>query len=151
MRYSKLILMVLAFANASMAADRFVGTWKLSSANSKYKTGTPPKEQTLTFAETGSDLDVMLTGTTSDGKPISLHFTVPSSSGPGKVFESPYDAVSTRVPNPNERHTFFSKGGKVVYTARTKLSADGKTMTTTVKGTNPAGETVDGTNVYDKQ
>jgi hypothetical protein len=52
---------------------------------------------------------------------------------------------------PNERDTSFSKGGNVVYTANAKRSANGKTMTVAVKGTNPSGQTVDGTNVYDKQ
>ena len=53
--------------------------------------------------------------------------------------------------SPNERDTSFSKGGKVVYTANAKRSANGKTMTVAVKGTNPSGQTVDGTNFYDKQ
>ena len=43
------------------------------------------------------------------------------------------------------------KGGKVVYTARTKLSADGKTLTADVKGVDGRGKTVDGTLVLDKQ
>ena len=151
MRYRKLMLILLAFASASMAADPFVGTWKLNSAKSKYKTGAPPKEQTLTFAEAGGGLDVTVKGASSDGKPISMHFTLPAASGSGKVIESPYEAVSAKVSNPNLRDTIFSKGGKAVYTAKAKLSADGKTMTVAVKGNNPAGQTVNGTNVYEKQ
>lgn len=151
MRYTKLILIVLAFASASMAADPFVGTWKMNAAKSKYKTGAPPKEQTVTFAEAGSDLDVMVRGTSSEGKPISMHFTLPPATGPGKVIDSPYEGVSAKVSGPNTRDTNFSKGGKVVYTAKAKRSADGKTMTVTVKGTNPAGQTVNGTHVYEKQ
>ena len=151
MRYSKLILILLAFASVSIAADPFVGTWKLNSARSKYKTGAPPKEQTVTFAETGSDLDVMVKGTSSDGKPISMHFTLPSATGPGKVIDSPYEAVSAKVSGPNARDTIFSKSGKAVYTAKAKRSADGKTMTVGVKGTNPLGQVVNGTNVYEKQ
>ncbi len=151
MRYFKLILIVLAFAIASMAADPFVGTWKLNSAKSKYKTGAAPKEQTITFAETGSDLDVTVRGASSDGKTISMHFTLPTASGSGKVIESPYDAVSGKKSGTNELDTTFSKGGKVAYTAKAKRSADGKTMTVAVQGTNPAGQTVKGTNVYDKQ
>jgi len=45
----------------------------------------------------------------------------------------------------------YTKGGKVVLTVRTRVSADGKTMTTTVKGTDAAGKAVDGSAVYDKQ
>ena len=151
MRYSKLILVLLAFAGASMAADPFVGTWKLNSAKTKYKTGMPPKEQTVTFSEEGSDLHVMAKGVSSDGRAISMHFTVPTAGGTGKIIESPYEAVSAKMSKPNERETSFSKGGKVAYTAKGKRSADGKTMTVAVKGTNPFGQTVDGTNFYDKQ
>jgi hypothetical protein len=39
----------------------------------------------------------------------------------------------------------------VVYTVRSKISADGKTMTTTVNGTNATGKQAVGTNVYEKQ
>ena len=151
MRYSKLILVLLAFAAASMAADPFVGTWKLNSAKTKYKTGMPPKEQTVTFSEEGSDLHVMVKGTSSDGQAISMHYTVPTAGGTGKIIESPYEAVSAKMVNPNERDTSFSKGGKVVYTANGKRSPTAKTMTVAVKGTNPSGQTVEGTNVYDKQ
>jgi hypothetical protein len=151
MRFSRLALVLLAFAAASMAADPFGGTWKLNSAKTKYKTGMPPKDQTVTFTEEGTDLHAMVKGTSSDGQAISVHFTVPTAGGTGKIIESPYDGVSAKMPGPNERDTSFSKGGKVVYTANAKRSANGKIMTVVVKGTNPSGQTVDGTNVYDKQ
>src|SRR6202171_4627606 len=101
MRYSKLILVLLAFAGASMAADPFVGTWKLNSAKTKYKTGMPPKEQTITFSEEASDLHARVKGASSDGQPISMHFTVPTAGGTGKIIESPYQAVSAKMANPN--------------------------------------------------
>jgi len=151
MRYSKLTLLLLAFAGALIAADPFVGTWKLNSAKSKYKTGMPPKEQTVTFSEEGSDLHVMVKGTSSDGRAISTHFTVPTAGGTGKIIESPFEAVKAKSAGTNERDTSFSKGGKVVFTARAKRSADGKTMTVAVKGTNPSGQTVEGANFYDKE
>ena len=111
----------------------------------------PPKEQTVTYSEEGSDLHVMIKGTSSGGQAISMHFTVPTAGGTGKIIESPYDAVSSKNISANVRETTFSKGGKIVYTARGKRSPNGKTMTITVKGTNPAGQIVHGTNVYDKQ
>jgi len=76
---------------------------------------------------------------------------VPTAGGTGKIIESTYESVSAKMSGPNERDTSFSKGGNVVYTANAKRSANGKTMTVAVKGTNPSGQTVDGTNVYDKQ
>jgi hypothetical protein len=105
----------------------------------------------VTNSEEGSDLHVMVKGTSSADQAISMHFTVPTAGGTGKIIESRYEAVSSKNISANERETDFSKGGKVVYTAKAKRSADGKTMTVTVKGTNPAGQNVDGSNVYDKQ
>ena len=151
MRYSKLALSLLLFAGTLFAADPFVGTWKLNSAKTKYKKGTPPKEQTVVYTEEGSDLHVMVKGTSADGKPISNNFTVPLKGGAGKIIESAYDGISVKNINANERETSFSKGGKVVYTAKAKRSANGRTMAITVKGSNPFGQTVEGTHFYDKQ
>jgi len=141
----------MACAVLLSAADSFVGTWKLNTAKSKYKTGAPPKEQTLTFSEEGATLHVVVKGTSSDGKPISSHFAIPVAGGTGKIIESTYDAVSSKNISATQRETSYSKGGKVVYTAKSKLAADGKSLSVAVQGTNPLGQNVDGTNVYDKQ
>ena len=152
MRYAKLVFMLLAPAIALMAADPGFGTWKLNLSKSKYKKGAPPKEATLTISESGSDLDIVLKGTSAAGAPTSGHFTVPANGGTGKIIEEgPYDAVSSKRLNDNERETSFSKGGKVVLTAHGKISKDGKTMTIATKGTNPAGQMVENTAVYEKQ
>ena len=151
MRYARLVFVLFAFAAALIAADPFAGTWKLNSAKTKFKTGMPPKEQTVTFSEEGSTLHVVVKGTSADGQTISSHFTVPTAGGNGKIIESPYEAVNTKNISANERETAFSKGGKVVYTATAKRSADGKTLTVTVKGINAVGQNVDGAAVYDKQ
>jgi hypothetical protein len=151
MRYAKLALVLLATGAALIAADPFVGTWKLNSARSKYKTGTPAKEQTLTISEAGGDLDVILKGTSAEGGSFSSHYTVPAGGGPGKIIESPYDSVSGKRLGANEREIIFSKGGKVVTTARSRVSAGGETLTVTVKGTDMLGKPLDAVGVYDKQ
>ena len=43
------------------------------------------------------------------------------------------------------------KAGKTVSTQKRVVAADGKTMTTTVSGTNAKGQKFDNTAVYDKQ
>ena len=151
MRYVKLVLMLLAVAAALVAADPFVGTWKVNPAQSKFKTGAAPKEQTVTISESGGDLDIAVKGTAADGTPISTHYTIPAGGGNGKVIESPYEAVWGKRMSANERETSYSKGGKVVYTTHAQLSKEGKTLTVHSKGTNPAGQKVDGTVTYDKQ
>ena len=50
-----------------------------------------------------------------------------------------------------QREVRYSKGGKVALTVHSRVSADGKTLTTTVKGTDMQGKPVDGSNVYEKQ
>jgi hypothetical protein len=42
------------------------------------------------------------------------------------------------------------KNGKVIVTARSEVSADGKTRTSTVTGTNPKGKKFRNTPVYDR-
>ena len=151
MRYGKIALMLLGFAAALVAADPFVGTWKLNPAKSKYKTGTPPKEQTVTYSVEGSDLHAMVKGTSSDGQPISVHTSVPLKGGTGKVIEGPYDGVSAKRISDTRLETSLSKGGKAVFTVRSTVSSDGETITTALKGTGPVGQVVDGTNVMEKQ
>jgi hypothetical protein len=151
MRYPKLAFALLGFATVLVAADPFAGTWKLNTEKSKYKSGAPAKEQTVTITEADSNLDVTIKGTAQDGTPISSHYTVPAQGGEGKIMESPYEAVSGKRMGPRQREIMYSKGGKVVLTVRTRVSADDKTMTATVKGTDTAGKAVDGTAVYEKQ
>ena len=151
MRYAKLAFALLGLAAVLIAAEPFAGTWKLNSAKTKYKTGTPPKEQTATIAEADSNLDVTISGTAADDSAIMSHYTVPAQGGYGKIIQSPYEAVSGKRMGPNERAITYSKGGKAVLTAHSKISADGKTITVNVKGTDAQDKPVDGVAVYDKQ
>ena len=151
MRYAKLTFALLGLTALLIAAEPFAGTWKLNSAKTKYKTGTAPKEQTLTIAASGSDLDVRINGTASDGSAIASHYTVPAEGGEGKIIEAPYETVSGKRIGPKEREITYSKGGKAVLTAHSRVSADGKTVTANVKGTDAQGKPVDAVVVYDKQ
>ena len=151
MRYAKLAFVFLGLAAILVAAEPFAGTWKLNSAKTKYKTGTAPKEQTVTISEAGTDLDVTLSGTAADGGAIMSHYTVPAQGGDGKIIQSTYEAVSGKRIGPNEREITYSKGGKAMLTAHSRVSADGKTLTVNVKGTDAQGKPVVGVAVYDKQ
>lgn len=152
MRYTKLMLALLGFAATLFAADPFVGTWKMNPAKTKYKVGTAPKEQSVTITESGGDLTIKVAGTAADGKKISISYTVPSAGGTGKILESSsYDGISGKRLGPNEREISYMKGGKAVYTTRSKVSADGNVLSVSVKGVNAVGQTVDAEVAYDKQ
>ena len=152
MRIAKSVCALVTFAAALSAASPYVGTWKLDAAKTKYKMGAAPKEQTVTISESGGDLNIVVKGVASDGTPVSSHYAVPIAGGAGKIVESKvYDGISNKRVSDSERETSYSKGGKVVYTVHSMVSSDGKTLTTHVKGTNSAGQMVEGTNVQIKQ
>lgn len=151
MRFTRYILPFLTFTAVLMAADPLVGTWKMNPAKSKFTKGSPPKEQTLTIMEHGSDLHIVVKGTTMEGAAISSSFTIPAKGGTGKIIESSFDGVSGKVINDNERETTYSKGGKPIYVTHTTLMSGGKALKVASKGTNLMGKEVDGVVFYDKQ
>jgi hypothetical protein len=94
---------------------------------------------------------VTASGTNADGSPLSVKYTVPVKGGSGQVQEGPYTAISSRVVSANVRANTYTKDGKTVSSRRVMVSKDGKTMRSTVKGMNTTGQTVAGTDVYEKQ
>ena len=52
---------------------------------------------------------------------------------------------------PNQLDITLSKGRKVALTAHNRISADGKTRTINVNGTDMQGKPIDAVVVYDKQ
>jgi len=151
MRFTNLLLVFLVSAAALCASDPFVGTWKMNPAKTKYKAGTAPKELTITVTEVGSDINVALAGTTADGSKIAYSYTAPSAGGDGKIESAFYDGVSAKRIGPNERETSYMKGGKPVYTAHSKLSADGDSLLVHSKGINSLGRPVEANTVYERQ
>jgi hypothetical protein len=152
MKHTRLAFALLASAMTLVAADPFVGTWKLNSAKTKYKEGTAPKEQSVTITESGKDLIIKVAGVAGNGSPIALSYSVPATGGEGKLIEGTgYDGIAGKRHGANERETLYKKGGKTVYTTHAKITDDGNTLAVTTKGINPVGQKVEGETVYDKQ
>jgi hypothetical protein len=136
---------------ACFAADAFIGTWKLNEAKSKFSPGSP-KNATVVYEAVGDEVKVTIDGTAGDGTPTHNVWT-------GKFDGKDYPV--TGDPNSDSRalkeindHTLtfeVKKGGKVVTSGRIVLSADGKTRTVTTTGTDPKGNKISGTAIYDKQ
>ena len=61
------------------------------------------------------------------------------------------DTISMKKIDDSTIETVSKKGGKPLITTKSVVSKDGKTRTTTQKGTNAKGEKVHNTIVYDKQ
>jgi len=142
----------LVLGSIAHAADNQAGTWKLNVAKSKYSPGPAPKEGTLTVESQTNGLKITIHGTDAEGKPVHMEFSpkydgkdVPATVMPGA------DTINMKKIDDYTVESVSKKGGKPLITTKSVVSKDGKTRTTTQKGTNAKGEKVNNTIVYDKQ
>jgi hypothetical protein len=146
---------VVAIATLALAADNTLGMWKLNTAKSKQAPGTSPiTNLTVTFEGSDDGVKVTAKGERADGTKIDTAVNVKYDGKPVTVTGTglPYDTVAVKQVNDNtftEERT--KQGGKYHVTARRVVSADGKTMTVTTKGTNADGKPITATAVWDKQ
>jgi len=150
------ILALVATATMILAADNSLGTWKYNTAKSKRKGVSSAPISNLTVTREASDGGVKITakGERSDGSKID---TVTEAKYDGKPVTVKgegltWDTVAIKQVNDNtltEERT--KQGGKYHATVRTVISGDGKTMTSTSKGTGSDGKPMTVTAVFDKQ
>ena len=145
------LTMVLCFVAAAVcfAADAFTGTWKLNEAKSKLAGG--PKNDLVGYEPAGDNVKITVDGTDSDGKPTHNEWT---GKFDGKDYPVTGDSSSdARVYSKIDDHTLAftnKKDGKVTITGRVVVSADGKSRTVTVSGSDSKGKKFTSTSVYDK-
>jgi hypothetical protein len=156
MRTTKTLIVLLlcgfALSVAAASADPHVGTWKLSLAKSKYSPGPAPKEVTMKIEAKGAGFRLTQTGTDATGKPIKVDFTANYDGKDTPVTGvSNTDTIAVKRVDANTSESTLKKAGKVVMTVTSVVSKDGKTRTSTFKGTDPAGKPVNNVAVYDKQ
>jgi len=134
------------------AADNQVGTWKLNVAKSKYSPGPALKDATLTIEAQADGLKLTNHVTDAEGKTVHMELS-PKYDGKDYPMTGNPDAdmISMKKIDDNTIETVSKKGGKSMYTVRSVVSKDGKTRTSTYKGTNAKGQKVNNTLVYDKQ
>ncbi len=146
-------LTVLVPVGALMAQgkDPILGTWQLDVSKSKYDPGPGPKMLTLTYEAVGDGIKVTTNGTDGTGKPIATEYTAKYDGKDNPVSgEADYDVVSLKRVSPLSVTITRKKNGKVVQTVTRVVSADGKLLTVTVKGTNAKGQTVHDVAVYER-
>jgi hypothetical protein len=145
------IAAIFAVVAVSFAADVNMGTWKLNDAKSKISAGAP-KNNMVVIAVAGDSVKVTVDGAGADGKAAHNEWT---GKFDGKDYPIAGDpAADARAYKPVNDHTLAlteKKGGKVTITGRVVVSADGKTRTVTVNGTDANGKKMSVTFVYDKQ
>jgi hypothetical protein len=136
---SKALVALAITSVAAVAADNTLGTWKLSVAKSTY-TPAPLPIKSLTVIREASDGGVKqtTTGERSDGTKVQASYTAKYDGKDVQVTgNSQYDTIAIKQVNANTLTDARKKtGGPYKATGRTVVSNDGKTMTTTTKGTN---------------
>src|SRR5881275_692142 len=128
-----------------------MGTWKLNEAKSKVPAGMG-KNRTVVYAEEGDKVKVTVDGMDKDGKPT---HSVWVGKFDGKAYpvkgNLPYNSVAYRVVNDRTNDITVMKDGKIGWNGRITVSADGKSRTVTINGTDAQGKKFNGKAVYDKE
>lgn len=147
------LTLALCFVGVALciAADGFMGTWKLNEAKSKIGPGAP-KNGTVVYEAAGDSVKITIDGINNEGKPLHSEWTGKFDGNDYPVTGDP--SVDMRSIKKVDDHTLTAtqkKDGKVSTTARIVLSADGKTRTVTASGTDAKGNKISSTAVYEKQ
>jgi hypothetical protein len=135
---------------ACFAASPHMGTWKLNEAKSKMPAGMG-KNTTVTYEEQKDKIKVTVDGVDKDGKPT---HSVWVGKFDGKAYRAKgnlsWNSAAYKVVNDHANDITTMKDGKMVWSGRITVSADGKSRTVTINGTGADGKKFSGKAVYDK-
>ena len=141
-------------ATAQVNPQRF-GTWKLDVAKSKYSPGPAPKAQTRKEEPSGDGIKVTVEGIAGNGSKIAYSYTAKYDSKDytqnGIGMPNGADTIALKRVDDQTIELTLKKKGKVIQNTRSVLSADGRTLTLTSTGTNPAGQPTSVVSVWVKQ
>jgi hypothetical protein len=133
-----LMIFTFALATAALAADPFVGTWKLNLEKSKF----PPSQElkSATHKTEARDNGLKSTYVIVDAAGKSSHIVFDFKFDGKDYADSRGDtAVYTRI-NANAYEYVEKKGGKEAWRGRILVSKDGKTETETIKVKDAKGQ-----------
>jgi hypothetical protein len=151
---AKLVFGVAITTIGMYGADNSIGTWKRNLEKSKSSTPVtnPITSLTIVYEAVDGGVKTTVTGQHKDGTAINSTSTIKYDGKEYPVTGAPWDTTSVKQIDANT-FTFESRktGGKYHITGRTVISKDGKTMTTSTKGTNSEGKPISAKAVYDKQ
>jgi len=147
---SAIVFGLISGSALAQSKDPLVGTWKLNAAKS---TGLPYKSGTSRIEPAGAGVKFTVDLVGADGTVNKWGFTANYDGKDNPVSgNSPYgDAVALERVDANTTRIISKLAGKVVTTQTIVVSADGKTRTTTTKGTDAKGQKVDTVSFYEKQ
>jgi hypothetical protein len=144
---------LVSFVVTLIAADAFIGTWKLDPSKSHYSPGNVPQSNTLKVEAVGTDgIKVTTDGVNAAGQKTHTEYSAKFDGKDAAITGNPNaNIVSVKRIDDHSMETTFKKDGKVMVVAKTVVSKDGKTRTTTTTGIDAEGRTVHNVAVYEKQ
>jgi hypothetical protein len=149
--YTGALLLLVVGISYAAGNDVFMGTWKLNEAKSKITAGMA-KNSTVACTMDGDSVKVAIDGTDAKGQPYHSDWTGKFDGKDYALTGDPANEMrSYKVIDDHTLLTVSKKGGKEALSARIVVSADGKTRTVTVSGTNASGAKITSTQTYDKQ
>jgi hypothetical protein len=150
----KITVVILAWCFAFTAgclANPQMGTWKLNEAKSKLAPGMG-KNSTVIYQADGDNIKVTVNGIDAQGKANHSEWV---GKFDGKNYPVTGDPDSDmRSYQQMDDHTLdinVMKDGKITMTGRIVVSADGKTRTINMHGTEPNGKKFHSMSIYDRE
>lgn len=135
---------------AAQATDPLIGTWKLNAAKSK---GSTAKSGTTTIEKDGEGVKLRAEMVPAEGPAYKWSVSGKFDGKDNPVTgNSPYgDAVAIERVDAHTFHLTSKRSGKVSAKQTIVVAADGKSRTTTTKGTDAKGQPIDSVAFYEKQ
>ena len=144
------IAVVLAAGVRAQTPSGIAGTWKLNVAKSTFSPGPAPKSMTVSYTPIKDgvrirvDLDSAAGAQHWDMTPMYDGKDYPIHGNPDA------DTIAYKRIDARTGESTMKKNGKVAITVTRSLSEDGKTLTLTMKGTNPDGQARNDALVFEK-
>jgi hypothetical protein len=137
---------------SAQASNPRIGTWKLNVEKSKYSPGPAPQSVTMKIEAAGEGEKATTEGVNAAGTATMTQYTAQYDGKDYPITGSQNaDTVALKRIDARTLERTDKKGDKMVATSTRVISADGKTMTVTTKGTNAQGQAVNNVTVWDKQ
>jgi len=145
------LVLATVFAGQALAADNWVGSWKLNATKSQLGSNAI-RAQTLKFETTAAGIKLTSDGTDGEGKPMHGGYTSKFDGKDVAWAGNPMaDTAAPKRVDDNTYENIWKKAGKATVTAKVSVSKDGKTLTISQTGTDAKGAAVSSVAVYDRQ
>jgi len=154
--FGLLLVVVASSVTLSQSDNHFFGTWKLNVEKSNSGTGQATGSSTFTFEDRGDGV-ILVTIVGNDAKGNRTSLTQFAAKYDGKDYpflqlgaEGPM-SISLNLVDAYRDDAVIKSGGKVISTAGSVISEDGKTLTHTIKSTDAEGQETSNVMVFERQ